>query len=1520
MNTIQQTAHVTVAAPVLPKGGGALRGMGETLGEVGVTGQASLSLPLPISAGRGYAPALALSYSSDRGNSAFGLGWQVALMSISRDTRHGAPHYDERDAFLDPGGEPMVPERDEQGRVVSRSVSAYGALALGATYQVTRYLPRVMQSFERIERWQVASGDFFWLIHGIDGQLHCLGKDVSARIADPLDTARTGRWLVQESVSPGGEHIRYHYTVEDSAGVDLSGAEAARSHTANRYLAEVCYGNREEYLPLYAWNAPDRAQPEWLFRLMFDYGSRITDVQQSPGRESSAPWPCRADSFSDYSLGFEVRTHRLCQQILMFHHFPETLQSPDTLVRCLQLTHRQTPQVSQLIVAQTLAYEPDGTLLSMPPLELDYAPFDPQLSTEGYQSLPAFAGLNNGHPWQLVDLYGEGLPGILYQEGNDWCYRPPQRDQDMLPLGIDYGPAQRLPEVPDLQGPGNKLLMDLTGDGRLDWLILQPALNGYFTLGENQQWSNFIPWPALPAEFFHPAAQLVDVCGAGLMDLALLSPNSVRLYPNQRSVGFGGAITVAPEAGVTLPAGIDERSLVAFSDLLGSGQQHLVRIRHDSIECWPNMGNGRFGSPLQLDGPVFNARTFHPDRVFLADLDGSGAADLLYAEARRILIYRNQCGNGFATSPLILPLPEGARFDNFCQISFADLEGSGTHDLILSLILPQPRHWRFSFAATKPGLLTSINNHMGAVTRLTFYNSAQAWLDQKWLEPDTRCRLPFSFPLLSRVVINDEITGNTLTDNYRYWHGLYDGQSRELRGFGLVDHTDGASVLDRVSGNRTYASPTLTRSWYHNGEISTATELAPLPWRDDELFTLGAVRVTRYNTQSGADEDLLLTPPAHHASALRALKGLPLRTEIYNALEEEDVRVPLSVRSWRYMIRQFQPPAGDDGACLALALEQLDVCYEGIANDPVVRQKVTVQYDRYGVPLRHVALDYPRRPKPADNPYAPELPDNWWLASYDDAQQTLRLTETRQQVYHLDGEQSWRLGLPAAQRLNVISDPDGKNTWYPVTRTGLSYEALSQPDGPLGRAQVRVLAGQQVTCYFDSSGRQVLPAEATPPFHALVHHTEVAELDNNALDALTALVNKEQALQQAGYRPVARVLSEPEIAEENVWAVLRDFTTYTDAQGNWLPFSCPRASQRSEIVGQQCYQWDPTSCVVVAVTDAAGNQNTAQYDWRFLVPSSVTDANGCVQEARFDALGRVIATSFYGSEMDERGQVNNVGFSPLSAFDPGVQALSSISAALADPPGALQQAASVYLYDLFSWSGRLMQDKRESGVSGVTLWQTLLNTHLITVSGHILSRGRCWQPGDPPVPGVPPHVMALFSQTEPGPVQCAQLSGEQYPGADGQIPIMLQLSDGFGRSLQTKQKADAGEAYIVDEQGRIELDTQGVPRTADTGDQPRWAVSGRVIYNEKSEPVRVYQPYYLNQPRYVDDTDMVRWGDSELFLYDALGRQCERISAAGYRHRIRYYPWFNVEEDENDTLSELLNSEDQTGSTQTHNP
>ncbi|WP_269765218.1 SpvB/TcaC N-terminal domain-containing protein [Burkholderia ubonensis] len=1354
------------------------------------------------------------------------------------------------------------------------------------------------------------------MIHTVDGQLHCLGKHAAARIADPATASRIGRWLLEESVSPTGEHICYQYAAEDIINVDLSGPEANRLHTANRYLTEVRYGNREGYAPLYAWDDPQAAAPEWLFCLVFDYGRRTLDPHTVPSRDPTVPWPCRADAFSDYSLGFEVRTHRLCHQVLMFHHFPEELTEPSTLVRRLLLTYDQSPYVSQLIVAQTLAYERDGTMLSMPPLELTYTPFAPELSADGYQPLPAFAGWNDGRPYQLVDLYGEGLPGILYREGSDWRYQAPQRDPYALPDGIAYGPWEALPSLPALQPEARRLLMDLIGDGQLDWLVLQPALNGYFALGPDRQWSHFVPWPALPMEFFHPAAQFVDARGDGLMDLALISPNCVRIYPNKREAGFGTGFAVAQSAAAPLPVTLDPTTLVAFSDVLGSGQQHLVRIRHDGLECWPNLGGGHFGTPLRLVSLRFDAQTFNPDRVFLADLDGSGAADLVYAESDRILIFLNRCGNGFDTEPQVLPLPPGVHFDSLSQISFADLDGTGTSDLVLSVVRPEPRHWRFVFAAGKPHLLRTVCNNLGASTTLSFRSSAQEWLDQKSEDPASVCGLPFSLPVLSQTVINDEITGNTLTDRYRYRHGVYAGREREFRGFGLVEHIDAASAIDATSEGLIYVTPMLTRQWYHTGQEPAATEGVPAPYQDDVLFSLGAARFTRLDPQSGHDEPLsndVLAPT--QAQLWRALKGCPLRTETYNALEQRGRAVPFAVQTWRYQVRLVQPAAtaGADCVSVPMPLEQLSVNYECIAHDPTVQHSIAVQVDPYGVPLRSVTVHYPRRPMPATNPYAPDLPDAWWQASHDEAQSVLRLNEERQRVHHLDDPQVWRLGLPCEQRQNVITDPAGRGDYYPATTTGLSHEALREPNGVLGATQTRGLAGQRVTYYFDESGAEVQPVEALPPPLALVHHIEVAELDETALTALDTLPNREAVLDQAGYRQASTVLVEPGVHESPVWVVPRDYITYVDQAGAWLPFYRPRCTQSSHIVGAQQFIYDPHTCVVRSVTDALGNRITAQNDYRFLEPSQITDPNANVQEVRFDAFGRVIASSFHGSELDEADTPHAVGFAPLSAFDPNAAALGSIEAALADPAGALQDAASACLYDLFCWMGQITSTQLALHVSAdqiPALWQALLQAHLITASGHILTRGHVWARNGLPLPGIPPAVQTLLRRTPRSPVQAAVLCADRYPGSSGrQIPITLSRSDGFGRALQTKQKAEPGLAYVVDDQGRFMLDANGQPRIVDTGTEPRWAVSGRVIYNEKAEPVRVYQPYFLDQPRYVDDRDMVNWGYADTYMYDPLGRWRERLTPLGFRHRIRYYPWFNVEEDENDTLSEVLDIE-----------
>src|SRR5438132_321294 len=85
-----------VATPQLslPKGGGAIRGIGEKFAANPATGGGSLTVPIYASAGRaGFEPHLALSYDSGSGNGVFGFGWSLSLPSIARKTDKGLPTF-----------------------------------------------------------------------------------------------------------------------------------------------------------------------------------------------------------------------------------------------------------------------------------------------------------------------------------------------------------------------------------------------------------------------------------------------------------------------------------------------------------------------------------------------------------------------------------------------------------------------------------------------------------------------------------------------------------------------------------------------------------------------------------------------------------------------------------------------------------------------------------------------------------------------------------------------------------------------------------------------------------------------------------------------------------------------------------------------------------------------------------------------------------------------------------------------------------------------------------------------------------------------------------------------------------------------------------------------------------------------------------------------------------------------------------------------------------------------------------
>jgi hypothetical protein len=233
----------------LPKGGGAIRGIGEKFAANPVTGTASMAVPIATSPGRAnFGPQLSLSYDSGAGNGPFGFGWTLGLPAITRKTDKGLPRYrdaGESDVFLLSGAEDLVPELDANG-------ARFEDMTATPEYRVHRYRPRIEAAFARIERWtRQSDGDVHWRSLSRDNVLTLYGRDTNSRIADPADPRRVFSWLISETRDDRGNAILYDYKPEDGMAVDLAqscernrGGRDSPLRTAQRYLKRVRYGNR----------------------------------------------------------------------------------------------------------------------------------------------------------------------------------------------------------------------------------------------------------------------------------------------------------------------------------------------------------------------------------------------------------------------------------------------------------------------------------------------------------------------------------------------------------------------------------------------------------------------------------------------------------------------------------------------------------------------------------------------------------------------------------------------------------------------------------------------------------------------------------------------------------------------------------------------------------------------------------------------------------------------------------------------------------------------------------------------------------------------------------------------------------------------------------------------------------------------------------------------------------------------------------------------------------------------------
>ncbi|MBB3242328.1 hypothetical protein FHW68_003870 [Pseudomonas sp. Tn43] len=1520
---MENQGTLDINPPSLPKGGGAIQSIGKGWGPIGTRGAASLELPLPISAApnRRMVPALKLGYSSDVGNSPFGIGWTMTVNAISLRTTLGVPRYDGSDQVVGPDGEVWMPERDvNRDIVISRTEETYGGRPVGE-HQVVRYWPRVEGAFNLIEHWSTADdAPGFWLIHGADGSLHVYGKTLASRRADPQNEKNVGVWLLDESLNSLGEHVVYEYQAE----VEEPAAPQFRDYRAQRYLRRVYYGNCEADTQLYAWNADGWKDVQWHFHLLFDYGERSAELTKKPvygppyleQDDEYGDWQVRSDPFCNYAFGFELGTRRLCRQVLMFHHFHVELGEQPVLVQRLLLEHR--PSIlgyNHLTAAHIQAYDSMAKVESRPPMEFTYTPFELRPDLQGCSTFPNMPALNDGQHYQWVDLYGEGLPGVLFRSDQAWYYREPLR-ADTGSNDVCYSDWRVLPHLPtaDSSKPVYQALSDLNGDGKLDWMLAQPGLSGFFTLNPDRSWSKFVTFDAFPREFFHPEAQLADLVGNGLMDMALIGHRSVRLYTSKRDKGFAAGINVPhpnpeDENDDTLPLpNAAETELVAFSDVLGSGQQHLIRIRHNEVKCWPNLGHGRFGKGFVLCALPFTYAEFNASQVVLADLDGSGASDLIYLQSDRLRVFMNHSGKGYELTSVDLPWPKDIRYDNLCQISIADLQGLGCSSLILSVPHMKPSHWRYDFVTAKPYLVSATHNNMGTSTGVTYRSSAQEWLDEKQAllasGKDPVSDLPIAVHLVSQQTQLDEITGNRLTQCMRYRQGYYDGIEREFRGFGLLLQTD-SEISSAEQAQAGFTTPTLSKTWFHTGK---AVDLAlEGDYRgDSQAHPLEPTLLQGYDLRDRAVVPLAPPDNVTVREMARALSGSVLRTEVFAAGTAE----PYAIQQHRYLIRLLRPkgPHQPYAVMQPLLLESISYQYEPpVSDDPLCQHTINLTWDEYGGLTHGFTINYARRKTPADTPPFDDTHENtWWSDAHDQAQQCWYLTQTKAEYIHLPDTQAWRLALPYRQRSNALMLD--KAALSPENISHETFLQWSKDDGEWARQSV--LTSLSLQRYKHPVSGDTLPVEQAT-FEALPDYLEVAELDATALSAYDRLKDEhgvrpfhlKARLKDVGYQIMDVFLPELETPPDDdptkddpenfLWSVKRGFPTYHGLDG-FYSVEFFRQTQNHDLTKVSYDQ--PYWCLSTAVELPDGCiTRTLGTDYRSFLPVAIEDPNGNIQEGRYNAFGEVLVSSFHGSEHGV-----NVGFHSLRNYVPPDD--RAPARAIAAPRDAVGNFASAIFSDPFSWMGRISR-------SAPPLPQWLawaIAEGFVLPDGHIRARARQHLQE---LENLTPNELILQAQidaAQPEPVHVVTLQADRYPAdPERQIRVAVVYWDGFGRVLQTKQEVEPGKAWVVDENGDLTLKDDGTPLEADA--LRRWRVSERVEYNNKGLAIRIYRPYFADQFRYIHDESLRQHGFCDKQYYDCLGRPVRTLAAKDdLEDRQTYCGWYTITEDKNDTYEEVM--------------
>jgi len=1574
-STEKQSFSQSAPTITLPKGGGAIRGMGEKFAANPVTGTGSMSVPIATSPGRaGFGPQLSLSYDSGAGNGPFGFGWSLSLPSITRKTDKGLPQYqdsEESDVFILSGTEDLVPEFEKDGdgawtininnskHVLYEKLRTVG----GKTYHVRRYRPRIEGLFARIERWanQTDPADIFWRSISKDNITTWYGKTAESRITDPLNASRIYSWLICESYDDKGNVIVYHYLSENSDDVDLSQVNELNrtddTRSTNRYLKRIRYGNHIPYLPVLSDNNPwpkppsdedSDASKDWCFEVVFDYGEHDED-NPSP-REAGKLWKARNDPFSSYRAGFEVRTYRLCQRVLMFHHFsPLDAADPygpdaeavgsNCLVRSTDFFYSyeknkddpRNPMYSFLLTATQKGYKrkPGGYLSrSLPPLEFEYTQpiIDERVREIDLESLENLPYGLDGKNYQWIDLDGEGLSGILTEQGNHWYYKRNHSANNVVEDSARqieravarFDPIELVASKPNTLLASQAQFMDLAGDGQTDLVEMEGPVRGFYERTDDQDWVPFQPFTSWPnVDTRDPNLKFIDLTGDGHADILISEDQAFIWHASLAEAGYGPAQRIQQqfdeEKGPRLVFADSEQSIF-LADLSGDGLTDIARIRNGEVCYWPNLGYCRFGAKVTMDNsPWFDAcDQFDPRRIRLADIDGSGTTDILYLHGEGVYIYFNQSGNSWGTRN---ELPNFPAIDNLASIQALDLLGNGTACLVwsspLSSYARSPVRYIDLMSGQKPHLLISVKNNLGAVTDVHYVPSTKFYLQDREEGRPWITKLPFPVHVVEKVTVTDKWRETRFSSTYSYHHGYFDGLEREFRGFGRVEQIDVESYGKFKQGNvdspyitpdkTLYQPPVKTITWYHTGTFLNRERILS-PYEHEYFFNRLKEKHPTLNIPF--QENPLPQPDLEAENltaeewreALRACKGMMLRQEVIelniDALEDlnHPEQIPVKLFSTAYHnchIRRLQPRAENRHAVFLVAESEaityhyeLDVSEEQLNQqnqlnpDPRIAHTLNLRYDEYANILQSIAVVYPRRGKFEDNTeLADGLTDAISLVHQVQEELHLAYTETR---YTKD----------------VGNSLEDDNYRLRVTCEVLNYELTGIPLQPGKYFTLEGLRDLHLSPAYQKSGISVVDI----PYHQIPNG---GNREKRIVEHMRILFFKEDLAHPLPFGEHGRLGLVYEAYKLALTDTLLD-AVFKDAENgkNKLDEAVKGAETARDIL-QDAKISGYLSGAVLSNRFPDLN-NTGQY-WtcsgiagfapdaaqHFYLPERYTDPFDNTTTLEYDRRDLFIASST--DALQNMTEVIRFDFRVLAPRE-----MKDINDNLSE----------VYFDVLGLPAAMAVKGKGNEGDNFSNFDDTVANpepdklTAFFTVNKpYDEAQARHWLCNT-----TARHVYYFGELEEQLPDGTSIVHWEQHPACACSIlreRHVSQLAAGEQSALQVAFEYSDGMGSVVVQKIQAEPENSGQPL--------RWIASGKTILNNKGKPVKQYEPYFSNPAighRFDAEEAAQEVGVTPLMYYDAIGRLIRTELPDGSYTQVEFSPWHVRTFDQNDTVME----------------